>query len=153
MKANILMAMVLLVFISVVTFAEEPGTLDNLREWIGEYPSMHSSKPGKNIFNVPIIGKTLINMLKTDDYNKMTKQYNVQIPIKLEQNYLIVKVCRPHACNLENALLAINLSDGVMYVGFWEQINLKLKGNDRWFSNDNNSLRPIFITQLLLKGK
>jgi hypothetical protein len=72
-------------------------------------------------------------LLDNDDFEKITKGDWLMTPIKLVSEHLVIDRCRPHACPTENAILAVNLHDGSMHVGFWnedEQNSRKI----RWFS-------------------
>jgi len=87
--------------------------------------------------SLPYIHQGLTNLLDDDDFKKIAKEDWLINPIELVSDHLMINRCRPHACPSENAILAVNLHDGSMHVGFWnkdEQNSRKI----RWFSTKGN---------------
>jgi hypothetical protein len=120
--------------------------LDSFKKWIDKYPILFDTSkdmgqkhrpPSKNFFELPQIHHYLINLLDKEDVKNIAKEEWLISPIKLVANHLVIDRCRPHACPSENAILAVNLHDGSMHVGFWnrdEQNSRKI----RWFSTKGN---------------
>src|SRR5262249_11665858 len=82
------------------------------------------------------IRQGLIN-LPDDDFRKIAKEGWVMVPIKLITDYLVIERCRPHSCTSENAVLVVNLYDGSMHEGFWNEDEKDLR-KMRWFSTKGN---------------
>ena len=111
--------------------------LGHLRSWAGKYPTVKKGRVTRSFFNLPEIRQPLLKLLKRSDYNLLTREYNVETPIKQIGDYLAVKVCRPHACDTDQGAFAINLKNGFIYV--------RMKNGDvvRWFgSNADNTEMP-----------
>jgi hypothetical protein len=70
-----------------------------------------------------------LTLLSRTDFNLLTREYSVETPIKQIGNFLAVKVCRPHACDTDQAGFAINLRTGFTYVRMQEGQTV------RWFSS------------------
>jgi len=119
--------------------------LYSLKKWVGKYPLIDTFKdmpqkerpPSKNFFELPYIYKPLITLLDKEDFKKIAKDESVMTPIELIYDHLVIEKCRPHFCPNQNTILTVNLHDGSMHVGFWdedEQNSRKI----RWFSTKGN---------------
>ncbi len=108
------------------------GGLGSLRVWAGRYPTHKTGRVTKRFFQLPEIRRPLIALLSRSDFNLLTSEYSVETPIKQIGNFLAVKVCRPHACDTDNAGFAINLSNGAVYVKIYEE------HETRWFASKGN---------------
>lgn len=90
--------------------------LSNLEEWAGRYPTQSFGNRNKpNFFTVPQIERRLRHILPKTDFENVTLEYGVESPIELIDNYLIISRCRPHACDTENASVAVALRDGSIF--------------------------------------
>src|SRR5262249_40441252 len=118
--------------------------LDSLRKWIGkgpfdsEYLKQEDRPPSKNFFEVPQIRQSLMKLLKKEDFEKLTLTDWNPRPIELITDYLVVTMCKAHACPDEHVILAINMQSGSMHIGFWEKNNVLSSGKERWFSTKGN---------------
>jgi len=128
MKRKRLPALVLLLFCFSSAVAAQ-GRLDHLRKWDGRYPTYRRGRVTTSFFRVPEVQRPLVKLLSFRDFSLLTREYKVETPIKLIGDYLAVKVCKPHACNTDNAAFAINLSSGTIYVMMFES------EKTRWFSS------------------
>ena len=119
----------------VLSFVTAPAqtNLSHLKSWIGKYPTDQEAKPVRKFFNVPEIQGQLKRLLTKKDFSHLTQELEVQSPIELVRRFLVIKVCRAHWCPADNAMLVINLEDGVCYVGFYQ--NYENKSVTRWFSS------------------
>ena len=128
MKRENLIALALLLFcFSGVAVAQDK--LGHLRSWAGKYPTYQKGRLTTNFFNLPEIKRPLLRLLSRRDFNLLTREYSIESPIEQIGNYLAVKVCRPHACDSDNAGFAINLRDGTIYV------KMQAGENTRWFAS------------------
>jgi len=116
------------------------STLVSLKKWAGRYPILFSEdtpqkwRPlSKNFFELSYIQQSLTNLLDDDDFKKIAKEDWLINPIELIADHLVINRCRPHACSSEHVLLAVNLSDGSMHVGFWNRDEPNSR-KIRWFS-------------------
>jgi hypothetical protein len=57
--------------------------------------------------------------------------------IELVSNHLVINRCQPHECGSEKAILVVNLYDGSMHAGFWNE-DEKNSRKIRWFSTKGN---------------
>lgn len=128
MKRNNLIALALLIFSFGGTLAAQ-GNLGHLRSWAGKYPTARRGRVATSFFRVPEIQRPLLRLLSRKDFNLLTREYQVETPIKLIGDYLAVKVCRPHACDTDNAAFAINLRTGFIYVKMYAD------QQSRWFGS------------------
>jgi hypothetical protein len=119
------------------------SNLNSLKKWADKYPVLledlpqKERPPSKNFFELPYIRQGLISLLDDDDFKKIAEEGWLWTPIKFVSDHLVLDRCRPHACPSENAILAVNLHDASMHVGFWnidEQNSRKI----RWFSTKGN---------------
>jgi hypothetical protein len=119
MKRKNLMALLLLLFcLSGVTNAQ--SGLGSLRIWAGRYPTHKAGRVTRKFFQLPQIRRPLVALLSRADFNLLTREYGVETPIKQIGDFLAVKVCRPHACDMDQAGFAINLRTGFVYVRMQE---------------------------------
>ena len=83
------------------------GTSD-LSRYVGRYPSaLFKSEPGL---------KTRLRELLGANYASFTSRLQVEMPIERDGNTLIGRGCMAHQCTIEDAIFAIDLSDGKPYV-------------------------------------
>lgn len=128
MKRKRLIALVLLLCCLSSAGAAQSG-LDHLKSWAGKYPTQRRGKVTTSFFAAPEIRRPLLRLLSRKDFNRLTREYKVEVPVKLMGNYLATKVCRPHACDTDNAGFVIDLNDGSIYVKMYGG------GATRWFSS------------------
>jgi hypothetical protein len=102
--------------------------LAHLQSWAGKYPTHRTGRVARRFFQLPEIRRPLLALLSRKDFNLLTRVYGVETPIKQIGNFLAVKVCRPHACDTDQAGFAINLRTGFVYVRMQEN------QTTRWFS-------------------
>ena len=107
-----------------------------LKNYIGKYP--------REMFkNEPAIMKRLKVLLRKD-YELLELNMNVQGPIQLEEGVLVMEGNAPHAGGVEDAYLAITLSDG--------KLHCAIRSNDfggklKKFSEDPKNI-PAFIREI-----
>jgi hypothetical protein len=128
MKQKSLIALALALCCFAGTVAAQSG-LSNLRSWAGKYPTEKRGKVTRNFFQLPAVRRPLLTLLSRKDFNLLTKEYQLETPIKQLGDFLAVKVCRPHACDTDQAGFAINLRTGFIYVRMQEE------QTTRWFSS------------------
>lgn len=124
-KSLITLALVLCSFGSA---AAAQGQLGHLRSWAGRYPTHKTGRVTRNFFRLPAIQRPLLKLLSRADVNLLTREYQIETPIKRIGDFLAVKVCRQHACDTDQAGFAINLRTGFVYVRMQEGQTV------RWFS-------------------
>jgi hypothetical protein len=105
------------------------NNLSHLKSWAGKYPTSKTGRVTTRFFGLPEIRRPLLKLLSRTDYNLLTRDYRVEVPIKLIGDYLAVKDCRPHACDTDNAGFVIDLRDGAIHVKMYAATNT------RWFSS------------------
>jgi hypothetical protein len=127
-KRKNLIALALLIFCFGGTLAAQ-GNLEHLRSWAGKYPTNRRGKVTTSFFKLPEIRRPLLGLLSRSDFNLLTRDYQVETPIKQIGDYLAVKVCRPHACDTDQAGFAINLRTGFIYVKMFAD------QQSRWFGS------------------
>lgn len=128
MKRKKLIALALLVFCFGGTLLAQ-GDLEHLRSWAGKYPTNRRGRVTTSFFKLPQIRRPLLSLLSHSDFNLLTREYQVETPIKQIGDYLAVKVCRQHACDTDNAAFAINLRTGFVYVKMYAN------QESRWFGS------------------
>ena len=80
----------------------------NLVAYIGKYPS--------DLFRrVPAI-KTRLRQLLGANYKAFTDRMQVETPFENDRDVLITRGCMAHSCTIEEAILAIDMNDGSVYV-------------------------------------
>jgi hypothetical protein len=100
--------------------AEAQSKFAHLKTWVGKYPTDSDTKPVRRFFALPEVRDPLQKLLDQKDLQRLTKEYSVETPIELIDNYLVIHVCKPHDCDGENATLAINMDNGAIHVGIWD---------------------------------
>lgn len=125
-RKNLIAAALLLCFVGGMVVAQ--SGLAHLQSWAGKYPTHRTGRVARNFFQLSEIRRPLLRLLSRKDFNLLTKAYGVETPIKQLGNFLAVKVCRPHACDTDQAGFAINLRTGFVYVRMQEGQTI------RWFS-------------------
>lgn len=128
MKRKNLIALALLIFCFSGTMQAQ-GKLSHLKSWAGKYPTNKRGRVTTNFFRVPEIQRPLLKLLSRRDFNLLTREYQLETPIKLIGDYLAVKVCRPHACDTDSAAFAINLNNGFIYVKMYADQQSKWFGS------------------------
>lgn len=128
MRRKNLLALALLLCCTSGTVAAQ-NSLTRLKSWAGKYPTHRTGRATTSFFGVPEIRRPLLRLLSRRDYNLLTRDYKVEVPIKLIGNYLAVKDCLPHACDTDNAGFVIDLRDGSVYVKMYANQTAK------WFSS------------------
>lgn len=80
----------------------------DLEKYAGKYPS--------ELFRrVPAI-KTRLRQLLGANYKAFNDRLQVEVPFEKDGDVLITRGCMAHSCTIEEALLAIDLNDGKLYV-------------------------------------
>jgi hypothetical protein len=128
MKRKNLIALALLLCCFCGGVARAQSGLAHLQSWAGKYPTHRTGRITRRFFQLPEIRRPLLSLLSRKDFNLLTSEYGVETPIKQLGNFLAVKVCRPHACDTDQAGFAINLRTGFVYVRMQEG------QTTRWFS-------------------
>jgi hypothetical protein len=128
MKRKNLIALALLIFCFGSTLTAQ-SSLGHLRSWAGKYPTNRRGRVTTSFFKLPEIRRPLLSLLSRADFNLLTRDYQVETPIKQIGNYLAVKVCLQHACDTDNAAFAINLDSGFIYVKIYAD------QQSRWFGS------------------
>ena len=116
--------------------AEAQSKFAHLKTWVGKYPTDSESKPVRRFFDLPEVRGPLQKLLDKQDLQRLTKEYEVETPIELIDNYLFIHVCKPHNCDGENATLAINIDDGAIHVGMWD-------GKDKKWQSSSGSYKDL----------
>jgi hypothetical protein len=129
MKRRNLIALALLTIFCAGGVVAAQSKLSHLRSWAGRYPTHKTGRITRNFFQLTAIRQSLLGLLSRKDFNLLTKTYGVETPIKQIGDFLAVKVCRPHACDTDQAGFAINLRNGFVYVRMQEGQTV------RWFSS------------------
>jgi hypothetical protein len=130
-RKNLLVLVLLLCCFSNIATAQ--NRLAHLKSWAGKYPTNRRGKVTTSFFALPEIRRPLMRLLNHGDYNLLTREYGVESPIKLVGDYLLVRDCRPHACDSDNAGFVIDLRDGSIYVRMYAS------NAARWFSSKGKS--------------
>jgi hypothetical protein len=127
-RKNLIVLALLLFCLSGVGFAQ--NNLMSLRSWAGKYPTTKRGRVTTRFFAEPTVRQPLLSLLSRTDFNLLTREYQLETPIKQMGDYLAVKVCRQHNCDDEQAGFAINLRTGLVYV--------RMKNGDeiRWFGSN-----------------
>ncbi len=80
----------------------------DLEKYVGKYPS--------ELFRgVPAI-KTRLRRLLGTNYKAFFDRMQVETPIEKAGDTLVMRGCMAHSCTIEEAILAIDLNDGKLYV-------------------------------------
>ena len=130
-KKLIVLAPLLLLCLSGAAVAQ--GRPGHLRSWAGKYPTNKRGRVTTSFFSLPEIRTPLLRLLSRTDFRLLTKEYEVQTPIKQIDDYLALKVCRAHSCDEEGGGLAINLRTGVIYVRMQDGEKV------RWFASKGDA--------------
>lgn len=125
-RKNLIAAALVVLCFSGLTSAQ--SGLAHLQSWAGKYPTHRTGRVVRKFFQLPEIRRPLSAIVTRKDLNLLTSVYGVETPIKQIGNFLAVKVCRPHACDTDQAGFAINLRTGFVYVRMQEGQTV------RWFS-------------------
>ena len=129
MRRKSLAALMLLIICGTLGATVAAQGLGHLRSWAGKYPTNKRGRVTTYFFRQPEIQRPLLKLLSRKDFNLLTREYQVETPIKLIGDYLAVKVCLQHACDTDNAAFAINLTNGFIYV------KLFADQQSRWFGS------------------
>jgi hypothetical protein len=141
-RTNIISLTLLLFCLSGIVTAQD--NRENLRRWVGKYPTLKHVKVTTSFFKLPDIQQPLLKLLSRRDYNLLTHEYAVETPIKQIGDYLAVKVCRAHNCDEEQAAFAIDLRTGFIFV------RMKSGQEVRWFgSNGTDTDLPSSVRDYL----
>jgi len=85
----------------------DAGTAD-LARYVGKYPSeLFKSEPGL---------RTRLRELLGANYPSFTSRLQTEMPIERDGEVIIARGCMAHQCTIEEAILAIDLSNGKPYV-------------------------------------
>ncbi|HYJ46703.1 MAG TPA: hypothetical protein VEV81_08825 [Pyrinomonadaceae bacterium] len=129
-RKNLIVLALLLFCLSGVGLAQ--NNLMSLRSWAGKYPTTKRGRVTTRFFAEPTVRQPLLSLLSRPDFNLLTREYQLETPIKQIGDYLAVKVCRQHNCDDEQAGFAINLRTGLIYV------RLKNGTEVRWFGSNGD---------------
>jgi hypothetical protein len=119
-RKNLAALIIALAFISMGSVIGAQSSLGHLKSWAGKYPTHKTGRVKRNFFQLPEIRRPLSALLSRTDFNLLTREYGVETPIKQLGDFLAVKVCRPHACDTDQAGFAVNLRTGFIYVRMQE---------------------------------
>lgn len=86
----------------------------------------------------PIIKEHLIDISSTSTYELVKDYWNVESPIKIENDVLFATGCQAHNCASTNFAIAINLLSGTYYLGTYIDDQLQMH-------SDNQSPPQVFI--------
>jgi hypothetical protein len=126
-RKEIFVLIPLLLFFFSSAVVAQPN-LDHLKSWAGKYPTERKGRVMTKFFGLPEIRTPLSRLLSRADFNRLTKEFSVESPVKQVGDYLVAKVCMPHNCGEEQAGFAINLRTGVIYV------RMQDAEKERWFA-------------------
>jgi hypothetical protein len=89
---------------------------DDLRKWVGKYPTYSKTEMHTTFLALPEIRQPLRKMLSRDDFIFLTRTCTKEMPIELVEGYLIVRKCHSSYCLKGTALLIVVLKDGAIHV-------------------------------------
>lgn len=92
--------------------------IEFLKDFHGKYP--YEVK----LLDNSIIKKRLINLIE-DRFFFLKDTWAVETPIEIKNNIFVANACEAHNCNMTNFIIAINMSDNIMYVGIREEGYIK----------------------------
>jgi hypothetical protein len=107
---------ILLLAIASFVFPAEASL--QLENWAGKYP-VNEDPQFKSILLVPEVRHALTKMLSPAEKRLLTQEYSAMSQIDMIHGCLVVKVCRPHWCPSDNAMLVIDLQREQFHVGFY----------------------------------
>lgn len=111
MKACIGLLSIMLLM-SMTAYSQAKSTRpQGMAKWAGKYPD-------KKFFNQPSIKTPLRRLLSKADYASID-DYNLMIPIERIGDYLVSYAQIKYSDPQETLSLAFNLTDGAVYVIFW----------------------------------
>ena len=116
------------VIIDIVSEAANAGLANeqsDLSSYVGKYPS--------DLLRGEANLKTRLRELLGANYTSFTGRLQTEMPIERDGDVLIARGCMAHQCTIEESILAINLSDGELYVAIK---SLRYGGGFKIFAED-----------------
>jgi hypothetical protein len=129
-RCSLVIAFLLIGYFPVTLMAQ--GKFRHLKDWVGKYPTFNDTKPHKEFLKLPVIQKSLLHLLPSNDYRFLTKTCGKEVPIKMIGDFLIIRRCHHYACAYGSAVLLVNLQDGAMHIA----IRNEKDEEQRWFSTN-----------------
>jgi len=125
------------------TLCFEPG------DWVGKYPAEKTAGRSRFI-DLPCIRAPLKALLPVPEFKRLIETLQVDSPIRMVGQYLIVARCEAHACPADHAMIVIDLERGDLVVGLYRR---SASGSvTRWYSNGRDPLElPPEIPQQFLR--
>ena len=101
----------------------ESDNIEFLKEFNGKYP--YEVKLLEN----SIIKKRLKNLIG-DRFLFLKKTWAVETPMEIINNIFVASACEAHNCNMTNFIIAVNMTENIMYVGIREEGKIKTYTED-----------------------
>jgi hypothetical protein len=113
---NLRNIILILAVFGVAISATAQESWSGLTNWVGKYPTTTK----ESFFRLPAIQNRLKSLLNKEDFKHLTAELSIETPIQNIKGYLVVKVSLEHCSPCDNAMLALNLKNGAMHVGFYK---------------------------------
>ena len=127
---------------------EVAWSADAFSWWVGKYPTMTVNKKRVSILEEKPI-KYVIEQIIPPKEQKLLSTYDVETPIKVIGNFMLINICKPHNCPSDVAMIVIDLQKKRVWAGFFSRETDRV--STRWYSNaDDYSVLPSEIKQEFL---
>lgn len=106
-------------------------------EWIGRYPSARAA--GRPRFlDLSCIRKPLQTMLPASELRRLLETMQVDSPVRMSGQYMIVARCEAHACPADHAMVFIDVQRGDLVVGIYRRT--ARGAATHWYSRERDPL-------------
>ena len=119
--------------------SDSASTTSDLARYVGQYPSAL-------LKGVPSLTSRLRELLGAN-YASFTSRLQTEMPIERDGDVLVARGCMAHQCTVEEAILAVDLSDGKPYVALK---STRYGGGFKIFAEDKTRV-PEALTRAMRK--
>lgn len=145
------LALAILMFASAgAGFASEATgwSADSLSWWVGKYPTTTVNNKTVSVLEIKAL-KAAIDAAVPSSERKLLHTFDVETPITMTGNFMVIQKCKPHDCPSDYAMVVIDVDKQRLWAGFFTRAANRTA--TRWYGNkDDYSVLPPEIKQEFL---
>lgn len=121
---------------------------ESLSWWVGKYPTTTVNKKTVSVLETKFL-KAAIDAAVPASERKLLNTFDVETPITMVGNFMVIQKCKPHDCPSEYAMVVIDVEKQRLWAGFFTRAANRTA--TRWYGNkDDYSVLPPAIKQEFL---
>ncbi|MEW9899831.1 hypothetical protein ABWL39_14505 [Chitinivorax sp. PXF-14] len=121
-----------------------------LLDWVGKYPSEKVGARTSRLIDQPALATVLKRLLPPREWTAWS-HFDVEVPVRQVEGFLVVDRCVPHNCPSDIATVAIDVQRQRVWAGFFSReagrVSTRWDGTGEDYSVLPEEIRKAFLTR------